>query len=100
MMGVGYARNMYSDLQEIIKYCAKCHLVGTFLKLKKKWRRVTPLASRNLKFPVDLWKVCASLNPHTADSFKAATDYDVLATSPKTLQAVPWDFIIGRRRVV
>jgi hypothetical protein len=33
MMGVGYARNMYSDWQEIIKYCTKCHLVGTFLKL-------------------------------------------------------------------
>jgi hypothetical protein len=33
MMGVGYARNMYSDLQEIIKYCTKCHLVGNFLKL-------------------------------------------------------------------
>jgi hypothetical protein len=33
MMGVGYARNMYSDLQEIIKYCTKCHLFGTFFKI-------------------------------------------------------------------
>jgi hypothetical protein len=33
MMGMGYARNMYSDLQEIIKYCTNCHLVGTFFKL-------------------------------------------------------------------
>jgi hypothetical protein len=32
MMGVGYTQNMYSNLQEIIKYCTKCHL-GTFLKL-------------------------------------------------------------------
>jgi hypothetical protein len=38
MMGVGYARNMQSDLQEIIKYCTKCHFVGTFLKLKKNTR--------------------------------------------------------------
>jgi hypothetical protein len=29
MKGVGFARNMYSDLQEIIKYYTKCHLVGT-----------------------------------------------------------------------
>jgi hypothetical protein len=34
-MGVDYARNMYSDLQQITKYYTKCHLVGTFLKLKK-----------------------------------------------------------------
>jgi hypothetical protein len=33
-MGVGYAWNIYSDLQEIIKYCKKCHLVETFFKIK------------------------------------------------------------------
>lgn len=46
-------------------------------------RCVTYLASRNLKFPTDLWKICSSLNPHTADSFKEATDCDVLPIYPK-----------------
>lgn len=36
----------------------------------KNVRCVTHLASRNLKFPTDLRKICSSLNPHTADSFK------------------------------
>ena len=49
----------------------------------KKMRCVTYLASRNLKFPTDLWKICSSLNPHTADSFKEATDCDVLPIYPK-----------------
>jgi hypothetical protein len=33
MMGMGYARNMYSDLQEIIKYCKKVSSRWNFLKL-------------------------------------------------------------------
>jgi hypothetical protein len=42
----------YSDLQEIIKYCTKCHLVGTFLKLIKNFgvsscNRPAGLLSRN-----------------------------------------------------
>jgi hypothetical protein len=35
MMSMGYARNMYSGLQEIIKYCTKYHL-GTLKKKKNK----------------------------------------------------------------
>jgi hypothetical protein len=33
MMGMGYARNMYSDLQEIMKYCKKLSSRWNFLKL-------------------------------------------------------------------